>query len=141
MNRKEEKRWAAAVEAERRGVCAVFSVLATVEDKIGLLRRAVTSVSERDTALRALLLSDDGTKKALFPELVDLCSVGHRDIDLCRMVMKSLPRAWVLKHVGALVDEQLPFVATAPSKSLIHLRASAPVARPFDLRKNVSRTR
>jgi hypothetical protein len=51
-----------------------------------------------------MILLPDAIKQAVFDTLIDLASVGHADIGLCRAVIKSLPRAWLIEHVEAAAE-------------------------------------
>lgn len=95
------ERWGTLLEAEREFVAARRRVVALGEDLIPVLRSALAQPHERGTALRLLLVVDVGIRLALFPELVQLASVGHADIGLCREVIRSLPRYWVEANLGA----------------------------------------
>jgi hypothetical protein len=61
----------------------------------GLLRQ----VRHRRGTLFLLLLLEPRMRQLVFPDLVDLASVGHADIDLCRTVIKSLPLEWVRERI------------------------------------------
>jgi hypothetical protein len=56
-------------------------------------------VRHRRGTLILLLLLEPGMRQLVFPDLVDLASVGHADIDLCRIVIKSLPLEWVRERI------------------------------------------
>jgi len=107
MKRADEAKWTAAVAAETRSIHEALSAWADIDDKTGVMRQALGTVTERGTALRLLLLLGDQMTKAVFPELVDLCSTGHSDIGLCRTIIKSLPRMWLLERLESEVDEVL----------------------------------
>jgi hypothetical protein len=97
--------WQRVIAEEHKMVCALASALLTVKDQAETLRRAIGIVSQRSAALRILLLFGDGElREHVFPELVDAASVGHSDIDICRAVIKAMPRKWVLAHIEPLVD-------------------------------------
>lgn len=95
------------VAAETSWIRETLSPWPGIEDKVGAIRHAITTVPTRGAGLRLLLLLGDDEKKAVFSELVDLASSGHSDIGLCRTVIKSLPRDWVLQHVQCYVNEVL----------------------------------
>lgn len=101
------EKWHAVVSAERGGIRKALSEWNQINDKSGVLRRALESVVERGSALRLLLLLGDDFKKAVFSTLVDNASTGHSDIQLCRIVIKSLPRKWILEHLPSAVDDFL----------------------------------
>jgi hypothetical protein len=73
--------------------------LANCRDKQAVLGTALRDPAQRGTALRLLLILDDDIRKPLFPTLVALAAVGHRDISLCREVILLMPRDWVIENI------------------------------------------
>ncbi|MGH9116595.1 MAG: hypothetical protein ACRD0A_01565 [Acidimicrobiales bacterium] len=82
------KFWDDLAEAERQFVAARRRLVAAGDDLIPVLRSALKQPSPRGTALRLLLVVDVGIRLTLFPELIELASVGHSDIGLCRDVIR-----------------------------------------------------
>jgi hypothetical protein len=77
-------------------------------DKVSIFKQGLRKTSQRGTTLRILLILDDSVKRDLFFELVDLASVGHSDIELCREVIKSIhQRDWVVSNIERCVSEIL----------------------------------
>jgi hypothetical protein len=77
-------------------------------DKVSIFKKGLCKTSQRGTTLRTLLISYDTIKRDLFFELVDLASVGHSDIELCREVIKSIhQRDWVISNIEHCVSEIL----------------------------------
>jgi hypothetical protein len=84
------------------------------------LERALQRPHERETALHLLtLLADQAMLQKLFPVLIDLVSVGHSDIALCRTVIKSMSRAWVIAHI----DEEVANILQHAGEEQTHCRA------------------
>jgi len=78
-------------------------------DKVSILKQGLRKTSQRGTTLRILLILDDTVKCDLFFELIDLASVSHSDIELCREVIKSIhQRDWVISNIERCVNEILP---------------------------------
>ena len=77
-------------------------------DKVSILKQGLRKTSQRGTTLRTLLILDDTVKRELFFKLVDLASVAHSDIELCREVIKSIhQRDWVVSNIERCVSEIL----------------------------------
>lgn len=76
-------------------------------DATDLLRRALTSVSERGAALRMLIDLDDARRRALFPTLVDLASVETRHLLLVRQVILTIDPDWLAEHLPVEVERIL----------------------------------
>lgn len=104
--------WANLLEAEQNFVRARREVVAddTLAELIG---RALTVPSERGTALRLLQTIDVTGRMRHFAALVELASVGHVDIGLCREVIGSIPAYWVEPR---LVAQIAPILETGGSQ-------------------------
>lgn len=68
-------------------------------DRLGLIKKALRNPTERGTALRLIGYLKLEERQNLFDELVDLASVSHSDIELCRKAIFSLPKSWVLANI------------------------------------------
>ncbi|HEX6817569.1 MAG TPA: barstar family protein [Ktedonobacterales bacterium] len=86
---------------------AARMALFRVGDIADILYEALHNVAERGTALRVLLIQPEQARRRVFPRLIELASVGHRDIQLVRDVILSMDRQWVLEHIGPEVDRVL----------------------------------
>ena len=91
--------WNEIVRLERSYTSNAFPMLPEIEDLPKTLSIGLNKPEHRGTALRLLLLMGEELKQALFGQLIEIASVGHSDIELCRSVIKSMPRAWVLKTI------------------------------------------
>jgi hypothetical protein len=67
--------------------------------RIGLIKKALHNPAERGTALRLIEYLKLEEHQSLFDDLVDLASVSHSDIELCRKAILSLPKTWVLANI------------------------------------------
>jgi hypothetical protein len=67
--------------------------------RIGLIKKALHNPAERGTALRLIEYLEVEERQSLFDDLLDLASVSHSDIELCRKVILSLPKTWVLANI------------------------------------------
>jgi hypothetical protein len=68
-------------------------------DRIGLIKKALHNPTERGTALRLIPYLKLEERQSWFDVLVDLASVSHSDIELCRKAILSLPKTWVLANL------------------------------------------
>lgn len=68
-------------------------------DRIGLIKKALHNPSERGTALRLIEYLKLEERQSLFDDLIDLASVSQSDIELCRKVILSLPKNWLLANI------------------------------------------
>ena len=107
MSGEDQNKWTAVVGAEAKGLRDALAAWSTIADKQGVMRQALSTVTERGAALRLLLILDDDLKQTVFSDLIDLAAVGHSDIGLCRTVIKSIPRLWLLEHVESEVTRIL----------------------------------
>jgi hypothetical protein len=81
----------------------VLSEFAKLPCPIDVLRRAIGVPHERGVALRLLMFIGGSFGKQVFQELVESASVGHADVALCRAVLKTLPRRWVVGEIDQIV--------------------------------------
>jgi hypothetical protein len=95
----DEALWAALRQAEGRFFAARRLFLAEATDHVGTLRGALGTAAQRGTALRLLPSIPVAERQLLFDQLVELCSVGHSDVLLCREAVLALPRDWVLERI------------------------------------------
>jgi hypothetical protein len=91
--------WAAVRQAEGRFVAARMAFVAEAADRVETLRAALGTAAQRGTALRLLPYIPVAEREQLFDELVELSSVGHTDVLLCREAIRTLPRDWVLDRI------------------------------------------
>ena len=99
--------WGAIVNSDQQRISEQFLHWSKVNDKVEILRNGLHCVPLRGVALRLLLLLDNDMRKAVFDILVNLASVGHSDIQLCRDVIQVMPRKWVLDRIMAVMDSVL----------------------------------
>ncbi|MEP0778147.1 hypothetical protein NDI39_11040 [Microcoleus sp. ZQ-A2] len=68
-------------------------------DRIRLIKKALHNPTERGTALRLIEYLNLEERQSLFDDLVDLASVSHSDIELCRKAILSFPKTWILTNI------------------------------------------
>jgi len=78
-------------------------------DRVSILQTGLQNPGERGTALRLFFYLTLLERQSLLDELVDLASVSHADIELCREAILSLPKTWLLLNIensaeGLLAD-------------------------------------
>jgi hypothetical protein len=92
---------------EQRSLAETMCVWQMISGKADVMSQALGTPHHRGTALRLLLVLGDEMKKKVFHRLVELASVGHSDVSLCRAIIKSMPRSWVLDNIDAVVGAVL----------------------------------
>ncbi len=103
----DDAKWDELCKAENQALRDHFHRWLDVTDKLAAIERGLASVTQRGTALRLLLVLGDDFRKKVFPQLVFLASWGNRDILLCRTVIKSMHRKWVIENIESQVQEVL----------------------------------
>lgn len=92
--------WDKLKNQEQQWLREAFALWNRIEDKEAVLKEALEQPSNRGSVLHLLLLLDDKElTTCLFPTLIDLVSVGHADIALCRAVIRTMTREWLLAHI------------------------------------------
>lgn len=92
--------WEEIERVEWQSLSHILSCWKRISSKPEVLTRALQTPGPRGAALRFLLVfQDDDLREQVFPTLVDQASVGHSDIGLCRWVIKTMPRRWVIEHI------------------------------------------
>ncbi len=119
----DEALWAAVVQAEGRFLAARMAFLAGAGDRVGVLRAALRTAAQRGAALRLVPFCSLAERQLLFDDLIRLCSVGHSDVLLCREVIRSLPRDWVLNRVERAAEPLLATGGEEEHRRLLELYA------------------
>ncbi|MGO9919001.1 MAG: hypothetical protein ACLQIB_30420 [Isosphaeraceae bacterium] len=83
---------------EQRSLAEIMRLWGKISTKADVMREALGTPHQRGTALRLLLVLGDEMKMKVFRSLVELSSVGHSDVALCRSIIKSMPQRWVLNN-------------------------------------------
>lgn len=96
--------WASLSNAEARFFEARMDFMRSVVDLEGTLRRGLGTPHQRGTALRLLLILDEGIRRALFSALLPLAIEVHSDTRLSRDVIASIDGRWR----GRKLHQQLP---------------------------------
>ena len=76
-------------------------------DKVSVIQKALRDPVQRGTALRYLPYMTIEERQQLFDDLLYLASVGHADIALCRQIILSLPKEWVVSNIESCAEPLL----------------------------------
>src|SRR5262245_33850774 len=109
MNTKsnDDQLWTDFCAADSAFYVARMALVRDAQDLSRLIRAALRIPSQRGPALRLLeILPEDKIREQLV-SLVDLASVGHSDVPLCRSVILRIERDWLVKNIDAHVLEIL----------------------------------
>jgi hypothetical protein len=144
LNKNESNYWNEIYKADIEYTMLVFSNWSKISDKKQCLlsalqgRHSSNEPSYRSAALRFLLVSDlsgifsySETGRTIDIDIiriiVDLASVGHSDIELCRNVIKMLPNDWLKDN---LVDLMEPILNNGDEEEYMRL---AELCRDIDI--------
>ncbi|XWK88347.1 MAG: hypothetical protein U7127_29895 [Phormidium sp.] len=101
--------WQSVVAKEFAYIESRKEFLNSCTDRVAILQKGLQNPRERGTALRLFFYLTLPERQSLFDELVELASVSHSDIELCREAILSLPKTWLLVNIensaeGLLAD-------------------------------------
>lgn len=99
--------WQLVVTREWDYIQSRQAFLNSCTDRVETLQKALQNPRERGTALRLLFYLTLPERQDLFNDLLALASVSHSDIELCREVILSLPKNWLLKNIENGAQELL----------------------------------
>ncbi|MCA1995148.1 MAG: hypothetical protein LDL41_24330 [Coleofasciculus sp. S288] len=99
--------WHKVFEKEIAYIQARQNFLNNCTDRIELIKKALHNPTQRGTALRLIVYLKIEELQSLFDALVDLASVSHSDIELCRKAILSLPKTWVLANIEKTAEPLL----------------------------------
>ena len=115
-----ERSWQAYVSADadclraQRMLTRARTILSKLspESLYERLEQALHRVGERRAALHLLLSLDETIPQRLFPALIDLASVGHKDIQLVRKVITAFDKEWLERNLPDQIKRILQPSAT-----------------------------
>ncbi|HLO89282.1 MAG TPA: hypothetical protein VK203_30340 [Nostocaceae cyanobacterium] len=99
--------WEKLYQAEMDFHTARWEFLKKCNDRELVMRKALKSPSDRDTALDLLLYLDVEKRLPFFNDLVDLASVDHASVDRVWQVILSLPKDFLLANIEKSVEPVL----------------------------------
>lgn len=113
--------WQQVVNNEVAYIQTRQSFFAHCKNRVEALKQALHSPVERGTALRVLDYLPVEERQSLLDDLVDLASVAHADIALCRQVILSLPKIWLLSNIEKSAEPLLQAGAEEEYRRLLEL--------------------
>jgi hypothetical protein len=87
---KERELWHHLVERELVYIQTRQDFLNNCTDRMAFIKKALHNSTERGTALRLIEYLKIEERQILFNDLVDLASVSHSDIEICRQAILTL---------------------------------------------------
>ncbi|VXD12078.1 conserved hypothetical protein [Planktothrix serta PCC 8927] len=99
--------WQSVVTGELGYIQSRQAFLNSCIDRVAMLQKGLQNPRERGTALRLLFYLTLPERQRLFNDLVALASVSHSDIELCREVILSLPKTWLLDNIENSAEDLL----------------------------------
>lgn len=91
--------WHALFDSEVIFIRARMYFLSDSTDRVAVIREVLQNPLYRGTALRIFSYLTVEERQRLFDILLSLASVSHSDIVLCREIILSLPKDWVLANI------------------------------------------
>ena len=107
MTELDQNSWLRIVESDSQRSREILKDWMGIADRTETIRNAIRNASQRGAALRLLLVFDDEVRQNIFAELIEYCSWGHADIEICRRVIKTMPRDWVIANIEDAVNRLL----------------------------------
>lgn len=99
QNANARKIWHKLVESETVYIESRQNFVRDCTNKVAIFQKALHSPAERGTALRLIEYLETEERQLLFNDLVDLASVSHSDIELCRQAILGLPTSWLIENI------------------------------------------
>lgn len=96
--------WQSVVTRELAYIQSRQEFLSGCAERVTTIQKGLQNPGERGTALRLFFYLSLPERQSLLDELVELASVGHSDLELCREAILSLPKAWLLEHIEGSVE-------------------------------------
>jgi hypothetical protein len=91
--------WHRLVESEIAYIQSRQNLIVNCTDKVAIFQKALHTPAERGTALRLMEYLTTEERQLLFDDLVDLASVSHSDIELCRQAILTFPKSWLIENI------------------------------------------
>jgi hypothetical protein len=99
QNANNQEIWHKLVESETVYIESRQNFFRECTNKVAIFQKALHSPAERGTALRLIEYLETEERQLLFDDLVDLASVSHSDIELCRQAILALPKSWLIENI------------------------------------------
>lgn len=107
VKKDDEKLWNDFCVAENAFYEARMALVRGAQDLASFISKALNMPSQRGPALRLLEILPEEKIRQQFSYLIDLVSVGHSDIELCRSVILRIDRNWLINNIDSYVVEIL----------------------------------
>lgn len=91
--------WHKLVESEIIYIESCQNFIRDCTNKVAIFQKALHTPTERGTALRLIEYLKTEERQLLFDDLIDLASVSHSDIELCRQAILGLPKSWLIENI------------------------------------------
>ena len=95
----DQKLWNALIKSESNYKVARWELFKHCSSVIGVIKKSLHISYERESALRLVEYLSDKDYPHILDDLIEVASVGHSDIELCRKVILALPREWLLSNI------------------------------------------
>jgi hypothetical protein len=99
QNANNQEIWYKLVESETVYIESRQNFVRDCTNKVAIFQKALHSPAERGTALRLIEYLETEERQLLFGDLVDLASVSHSDIELCRQAILALSKSWLIENI------------------------------------------
>lgn len=96
--------WQAVVTKEFAYIETRKKFLNSCTDRVAILQKGLQNPGERGTALRLFFYLTLPERQSLLDDLLELASVSHSDLELCREAILSLPKIWLLANIEKRVE-------------------------------------
>ena len=96
--------WESVITKELAYIQSRQEFLKNCTNRVAMIQKGLQNPEPRGTALRLFFYLTLPERQSLLDELVDLASVSHSDIDLCRQAILSLPKNWLLETIEASAE-------------------------------------
>jgi hypothetical protein len=95
----DQKLWNELIKSESNYQVARWELFKHCSSIIGVIKKALHIPYERKSALRLIEYLTDKDYPHILDDLIEVASVGHSDIELCRKVILALPQKWLLSNI------------------------------------------
>ena len=121
QNKQNRSIWRNLVDTEIAYIQNRQDFLQGCHNRIEPIKAALENPAERGTALRLIEYLTIEERQSLLSELVDLATVGHSDIELCRQAILSVPKNWLLAHIENFAEPLLQHGTDEEYRRLLEL--------------------
>jgi hypothetical protein len=113
--------WQELIEHEANYIQARMAFFNQAPNKLATIQTALHDPAQRGTAFRLLDFLPLDDRQRLFPDLLELASVAHSDLDQCRQAILTLPKQWLLAHIETTAETLLDHGTDEEYRRLLEL--------------------